>query len=473
MQAHPFQLREQGGLRMNKLVSSVLILCIMASLMGMAQAKGSHENRIKGPFASGPDVTRACLVCHERDAEDFIENVHWTWSAVQHIPSRKEEAVIGKKTGINNFCIAVSSNWQRCTSCHAGYGWKDASFDFENTENIDCLICHDTTGLYRKDPKGAGMPAEGIDLEKVAQNVGRTSRRTCGACHFFGGGGDHVKHGDLDTSLISPAREYDVHMGVDGPNMTCQFCHQTRYHEIPGQAMSVSAGEGERVECGGCHRATPHKRQDLNKHVDAVACQTCHIPTFAKENPTKIWGDWSKAGGDREPEKDQYGLDTYTKNYGELKWDKNVVPVYAWYTGRSDRYILGDRIDPNKPVYLTKPLGGIDDKNAKIFPFKLMEGKQPYDVVNNYLVVPKLFGGYWKHFDWNRAITDGMATVSIPYSGKYSFVRTKMYWRITHMVVPREQSLKCGDCHGDKGRLNWEALGYQGDPGKYGSRKVK
>jgi octaheme c-type cytochrome (tetrathionate reductase family) len=451
----------------------LLVLCATILFARVVPAESDHAHHVKGPFNSGPDVTRACLTCHQREADDFVGDVHWTWSALQHVPGHREEVAIGKKSSINNFCIAVPSNWPRCTSCHAGYGWKDAAFDFDNTENIDCLVCHDTTGLYRKDPKGAGMPDEGVELEKVAQNVGRTSRRTCGSCHFFGGGGDHVKHGDLDTSLVDPKRDYDVHMGVDGPNMTCQFCHQTSYHEIPGQAMSVSAGEGERVECGGCHRGAPHERQELNRHSDAVACQTCHIPAFAREQPTTVWGDWSRAGEDREPGRDRYGMDLYSKNKGELGWAKNATPVYEWYNGESERYLLGDRIDPEKPVYLTRPLGTIQDENAKIFPFKLMEGNQPYDAVNHYLVVPNLYGGYWEHYDWNRAIVAGMAAANMPYSGKFGFIRTKMYWRINHTVVPKEQSLKCRDCHGEQGRLDWEALGYSGDPEKYGGRKAK
>jgi len=102
-----------------------------------------------------------------------------------------------------------------------------------------------------------------------------------------------------------------------------------------------------------------------------------------------------------------------------------------------------------------------------------MQGKQPYDAVNNYLVVPNLVDGYWRHFDWNKAITDGMATMNLPYSGKYGFLQTKMYWQITHMVVPKEQSLKCHDCHGDKGRLNWKSLGYEGGPRGFGSRELE
>jgi hypothetical protein len=32
------------------------------------------------------------------------------------------------------------------------------------------------------------------------------------------------------------------------------------------------------------------------------------------------------------------------------------------------------------------------------------------------------------------------------------------------MVVPAEKALNCLDCHGDNGRMDWQALGYSGDP---------
>ena len=59
---------------------------------------------------------------------------------------------------INNFCINLNGNWPRCTSCHIGYGWEDADFDFTDMTKIDCLVCHDTTGKYKKSPPGAGFP---------------------------------------------------------------------------------------------------------------------------------------------------------------------------------------------------------------------------------------------------------------------------------------------------------------------------
>jgi hypothetical protein len=32
--------------------------------------------------------------------------------------------------------------------------------------------------------------------------------------------------------------------------------------------------------------------------------------------------------------------------------------------------------------------------------------------------------------------------------------------------------LHCDDCHGDEGRLDWEALGYPGDPITWGGRTL-
>ena len=106
--------------------------------------------------------------------------------------------------------------------CHASYNWTEAKFDFTNQNNIDCVVCHDRTGTYYKMPPGKGNPAcstmfEGLkpfDLAKVAQSAGKPERENCGGCHFNGGGGDGVKHGDLNSSLINPPRGLDVHMAT-------------------------------------------------------------------------------------------------------------------------------------------------------------------------------------------------------------------------------------------------------------------
>lgn len=104
-------------------------------------------------FATDQDVTKACLSCHAEAAKQIMATTHWTWET--DTAAFGEADVIGKKTQINNFCIGVESNEPRCTSCHTGYGWADDTFDFTAEENVDCLVCHDTTGTYKKFPTGA------------------------------------------------------------------------------------------------------------------------------------------------------------------------------------------------------------------------------------------------------------------------------------------------------------------------------
>ena len=447
------------------LCCSLVLLALAAWTAAPLQAaENDHTYFVQGPIDSGPDATRQCLKCHEKHAEDFMATTHWTWAQEQVVDG--ETVVRGKKNAINNFCTSIAGNWPRCTSCHAGYGWDDANFNFDDPEKVDCLVCHDTTGTYVKDPTGAGKPYNKVDLVYVAQNVGTPSRFNCGTCHFYGGGGDAVKHGDLDSSIEYPSRSVDVHMATDGNDFTCQECHTTENHAIPGNSLGVSPGGTDHFSCEKCHDSAPHTQNRLNQHTTELACQTCHIPFFAKEVPTKLSWDWSTAGADLEETTDEYGKHAYAKKKGHFTWGKMVVPEYLWYNGSASAYNPGEKIDPEKVTYLTYPDGSINDRSAKIFPFKVHKGKQIYDAGHNYFVTAKVFGegGYWSAFDWDQAARLGMQASGLDYSGEYGFAPTEMYWRINHMVSPKEQALGCLDCHGDSGRLNWQALGYQGDP---------
>ena len=422
-----------------------------------------HSDFFDSTLTNPREVTKACLDCHEDAAKEVMATIHWTWETLpKPVPGHQDSLSLGKKNVFNNFCIAVESNWPRCTSCHAGYGWKDASYDFNKEENVDCLVCHDQSGTYKKSPAGAGMPAEGVDLMVVARSVGSATRTNCGICHFYGGGGDNIKHGDLDQGLVNPSEDYDVHMGG---GMSCQECHTTEMHNIKGRSMAILTDETNRVECTDCHDSPVHEKERLNDHSKKIACQTCHIPVYAKEKPTKIYWDWSTAGADKESIKDQYGMDTYSKKKGDFAWGKEVQPEYYWYNGKSERYVKGDKLEPDKLLSLNKPLGDRVEKNTKLYPFKVMRGKQIYDTGYNYLIIPHLWGGFWKHFDWNQAAIDGMKAAGLEYSGEYGWIETEMYWKLNHMVSPKEQALKCKDCHGkgDDKRIDWIKLGYKGD----------
>ncbi|OSM03975.1 putative cytochrome c family protein [Magnetofaba australis IT-1] len=411
-----------------------------------------------------------------------MRTTHWTWAFDNKLTGQ----MLGKKNVINNFCVATATNWPRCTSCHIGYGWKNAAFDLTNQDAVDCLVCHDATGKYKKFPAGAGHPVyepkefppksgkiwQPVDLAMVAQKVGQPTRANCGACHFFGGGGDGVKHGDLDSSMFKPDKALDVHMDAKGLNFTCQTCHTTGGHEVTGSRYATKAvdrigvdvpGKTDftRSSCESCHGLTPHPESNhpkLNDHTDRVACQTCHIPEFARGGrKTKTWWDWSTAGQSKKVIKDADGYATYHPKKGDFVWQANVRPEYYWFNGNIRYQLLEDKIDPTGVVNINAFGGDSTDADARIWPFKVMRGKQPYDVKNRILAVPHLFGkdeaAFWKHYDWDKALEAGLKARGVSYSGEHAFVETRYFWPITHMVAPKAQAVGCNECHAKNGRL--------------------
>jgi octaheme c-type cytochrome (tetrathionate reductase family) len=424
-----------------------------------------HKDLFSGEFGTGPEVTAACLECHEEAGEQVLHTAHWRWqSEPVQLEGREEPVATGKKNTINNFCIGIQGNWESCTACHAGYGWKDENFDFDNQANIDCLACHDNSGTYAKGPMG--LPVEGVDLLVAAQSVGVPTRENCGGCHFRGGGGNAVKHGDLDESLYYPTGDVDVHMGRY--DFLCVDCHQTRDHVIGGRSISVSVDNRNQISCTDCHNPKLHADSRINAHTDTVACQTCHIPEVAVRQATKTHWDWSTAGDDSREE----DVHHYLKIKGSFAYQKNLRPEYRWYNGLADRYLLGDKITTNGSTPLNPPKGDIRDPQARIWPFKIHLARQPYDTQLLHLLQPVTSGedGFWTHFEWDDALRMGAEITGTGYSGSYDFAATEMFWPQTHMVAPRERALQCQACHAENGRMDWDALGYAGDPIKQGGQ---
>jgi octaheme c-type cytochrome (tetrathionate reductase family) len=293
-----------------------------------------HSAMLTDPFTTAQEVTATCLICHPAVAASLLTTSHWTWISGTRIGPDGTELPYGKLNAINNFCISVVSNWGRCAECHISYGWDSADFDFTNSENIDCLVCHDTTGTYHKSKTDAGYPEADVDLLAVAQSVGRPGRQACGSCHFYGGGGDAVKHGDMSSTLADPSEDIDVHMGRF--DLLCQDCHRTEDHQISGRLPMLSNDLGADVRCESCHGEAPHSIFRINAHCRSVACQSCHIPSFAPEVPTRLEWDWSTAG--------------LTEAADEREWDRkkgsfvsgtDVVPEYRWWNGEMAVYLPG------------------------------------------------------------------------------------------------------------------------------------
>ncbi|SEW18333.1 octaheme c-type cytochrome, tetrathionate reductase family [Aliiroseovarius sediminilitoris] len=456
---------------------------------------------LKKSFSSGPEVTEACVSCHTEADNQIMHSIHFEWTYESDSGQTQ-----GKSKVINAFCGNVAGNEPRCTSCHAGYGWDDMSTTSVEAGAVpDCLVCHDRSGQYTKSATGAGHPpldpvkpgtstitgaaAWPVDLAKAAQSVGMPGRDNCGNCHFYGGGGDNVKHGDLSSALYAPSTEVDVHMSPDGLNFTCSTCHVEDRHNWAGSRYDTVAkdatGRGKpgavrtAATCESCHDSDPHplniKGVKLNDHTDKLACQSCHIPEFARGGvATKTYWDWSTAGrmgADGKPmheanfiQSDGKELDTYLSTKGDFKWGENVVPYYAWFNGHVE-YATGEEINPKTIVEVNRINGTPGGVDSRIWPFKRMEGRQAYDTGSNKLAYSHVWGpttdtAFWTNFDWPKAIEAGMKAAGQDYSGSFDFVDTEMYWPITHMVAPARDALDCAACHAQNGRLDGIAAVY-------------
>ncbi|MDH3615498.1 MAG: tetrathionate reductase family octaheme c-type cytochrome [Gammaproteobacteria bacterium] len=444
--------------------------------------------------------TESCMNCHGKIGDDLLNTAHFKWEGVASNVEGHEGDIHGKNDILNNFCIAIPTNEGRCTQCHAAYGYADAGFDFSDPDNVDCLVCHDQTSTYAKAKKTAGLPEPDIDLQLVAQSVavnsGVPTIDNCIDCHAKAGGGDNVKHGDLSMSLANTTREFDVHMGTDGGDFECVACHQVKKdgelnvvsHGIGGMPYH-SVDEGEMKQCEDCHgdRYNRHIGTTVENIInfeghDALACQVCHIPTFARNTSTKVEWYWADAGQDIDPipEDPATGRPTYDKMKGTFVWANDVRPTLRYFNGKYEKFLIGDNdVFTSLPAVLAEPVGDYTDPNAMIYPFKKMIGNQPADANTNKILVPHLFGGaggpnaYWGKYDWDLALQDGSNVTGQGYTGAFEFVDTEMYLSVNHEVAPKEQAYgmdgACGDCHLGT-QIDWTALGWSGDPAAGGTR---
>jgi len=475
------------------LLSAALILVAFQ----VFAAPVDHKDFIKGPFKDGPSVTKACLECHEKQATDFMKTTHWTFAGTpNHIKGMEnDKKLYGKKNMINNFCTSPFNGpdgltHESCFKCHPGYGWTRSKFDLTDKTKVDCLVCHAQKGEYERASVGCGvdevMIKRGVmDLEKAAQSVANPTNKNCGSCHFYGGGGDAVKNAALDSTLLKADKKQDVHMASKakgGLGMNCVDCHKTKEHRISGASSQLPHFDA-RTNCEDCHSGAkaPHKKSKnaaiLAKHIDGVACQTCHIPVFAKGQPNKLAWFWEDVGRKDldEDKEDENEKEVFAKKKGTFKWGKNVVPVYRWYNGKITKYMLGDKIaDPSKPVVFTHPDGNINDKKAKIFPYKYYQGSMPMDSKFKYISTFQQYESLWIDYNWEKALVQGSkcSDYCLPYSGKYQFVKTEAFLSVAHEVSPKEDALQCGECHMGGKRMDWAALGYKGDPMQVGGRNA-
>jgi len=67
---------------------------------GLSTADHSRFAELDRPFATGPEVTRACLKCHNQAGTQVQGSIHWTWECE---PGAGADKPLGKAHVVNNF----------------------------------------------------------------------------------------------------------------------------------------------------------------------------------------------------------------------------------------------------------------------------------------------------------------------------------------------------------------------------------
>ena len=418
---------------------------------------------------AGPQT---CVACHAEEANGALHSEHMQWK--------------GKWDAVNTYCTAPAPAEYACLNCHASTG-KVKNL---TVNDVDCLVCHqdqykrslgpltvDVTvvdwqgmtkvyhtpqqtadGQYQFQPRYDLMPP-GTTMEKLAQTVHLPTRTTCLGCHAKAGGGDGVKRGDLSTISANPPLTSDVHLSPQGGNLLCQDCHVPTNHQIPGKGIDLRISEGGQVKaCAACHQSDVSGHStNLSNHMGRVACQSCHIPEYAKDVPTEMSRDW------RAPHWNPTACNGQGAWVGEEVKQGNVTPQYVFWNGSSYVYSLADSLnaDPNGMFSMARAFGNIQD--GKIFPIKVHTAWQPRSTVTGQMVQYDVRWNFMTGFFEEAAQRGlqymGLAPIDSNGQKTYAWVQARAEQLITHGVEPADNALGCADCHGGT-RINFQALGY-------------
>ena len=82
----------------------VMLILLLAGGVSFVHAGEDHSDFFDTSFETGSDVTRACLECHDSEAEEFMDTAHWLWKGkTPFLKNKKSDTDIGKINLMNDF----------------------------------------------------------------------------------------------------------------------------------------------------------------------------------------------------------------------------------------------------------------------------------------------------------------------------------------------------------------------------------
>ena len=415
------------------------------------------------------DYPDNCLECHQKEAEEISQSTHYQWEGQAPDMVNGTGILQGKlNNAVNSYCVHILGNWPVCGGCHAGRGKRPDDPEADQ-RNIDCLVCHSVAYAEARTRLDDGSIGVEHPTDEMVRAAGRPARANCLKCHAYAGGGNGVKRGDLSYELVdNTSARFDVHMNMNGTNLSCQRCHDFQAHRVIGKGSDIrptdDPARGAEVSCTTCHAEmadTGHERDTINTHTARVACQSCHIPIYAKV-PTETDRDWRTHHD---------GTDATTCSDGTpcpghplTMKAENLVPAYKWWDRRSDNVLLYDdasrTYDTALNTYPTsRPLGDVTE--GKLYPFKYKTASQPITSDDQRLIALDTYVYLMGNGNVTEAVTSGLANMGYAVNEPYEWITTDTYQLLNHGVEPSARALSCSACHDNTNRMDLQGeLGY-------------
>ncbi len=321
-------------------------------------------------------------------------------------------------------------------------GFRYLTFtDYLGVEHSWQMPIEDASGNFQYGPDEENMT---ITILEAARTVHLPTRASCLRCHAYSGGSDGGKRGDISSVTVDPPLASDIHMSPQGENMVCRNCHLFENHKVLGRGLDLRPNDlPQRLMCtsGECHPSRPHPvDSENNDHTARVACQSCHIPKYAKDISTEVSRDWNSPNWSADVLGGQSGYKP-----GEVR-DSQITPTYAWFDGTSRVYALGQMAAQNSAgeYEMAAPNGAVNSDDAKIYPMKEHRSNLALHDSSGQLIPHSTFK-YFVTGDFARAVEDGMDYAGL--AGSWTMVDAHNYQTINHGVAPKSNALDCGQCH--------------------------
>jgi hypothetical protein len=478
----------------------VVAVSIWLAAVGAAAASVSDAARAAHATIQRYDGPATCVACHLSEALEVFGSVHYQQTGptpnVTNIEGNAGERGDGF-IGYNSYCgTHVTSSRATCAGCHVGNGqFPSREPTPAQLANIDCMMCHQDA--YRRTaappyefvevplPDGGTlrirvpvedangfhyMPDEAnmtISILEAARTVHQPTRASCLRCHAGAAGRDGAKRGDLSSVTANPPITSDVHMSPHGGDLSCANCHYAGNHRVRGRGLDLRPNDSpDRLTCARCHGERPHgdyharNAESRDLHASRVACQSCHIPRFAKDVPTEVERNWLN------PTFSQLACGGQGGWAPEETLASNLIPSYGWFDGTSEVYVLGQvpKLNADGEYALAVPHGGVSSPGAKLYPMKEHRSNAARHDATGQLIPHSTFTSFTTG-SFGQAVEVGQQLSGL--TGPYSIVATHEFQTINHGVERAENALRCGDCHSVRGfdggpaRMNLRAdLGY-------------